>query len=416
LYELLTRERLYQNGDLSEAARRVLHEPPPDVGELRSDVPPALAALLFELLAKEPGLRPSSAGEVADRLEAIEAMGRAEQGPFPVGAYLAAQFAERSTARAAQVSAWASRAAELPAPSSHKRRWAAATGLLVAISIGALLWGRGERGGSADGALWAGSWHTCALRQGALHCWGKNSEGQLGDGTTADRRSRQPVKGPHTIRAVGAGAFHTCALGGGQVMCWGRGHQGQLGQAGVEQRLTPAIVNGIAGASAIAAGAAHTCAVHAQGRVACWGSNARGQLGTAPQPEPAFRPQDVPGLQDVGALAARGDSTCAVDHRGRVTCWGSGFDGRPEPSLPREITGVAEARAVAVGMNFACAATARGRVACWGGGNDFGQLGVAPHGPSRPTPKEVDGVTRVTSVVAGGFFACALRDDGGVFC
>lgn len=70
LFELVTLERVY-GGDGLEVARRILDEPPPDLGLARGDAPPELVELAFDLLAKLPDDRPTSAREVADRLEAI---------------------------------------------------------------------------------------------------------------------------------------------------------------------------------------------------------------------------------------------------------------------------------------------------------------------------------------------------------
>ncbi len=82
LYELLVCERLYK-GERDEVFRRICIEPPPDVREVRPDVPDALAELLLELLAKTPGGRPGSAAEVAERLDAIqEALRREGQEPL----------------------------------------------------------------------------------------------------------------------------------------------------------------------------------------------------------------------------------------------------------------------------------------------------------------------------------------------
>jgi hypothetical protein len=73
LYEMLAGQRLYKaaTDDPVSALRRVLDEPPPDIGDVRPDVTPAISELLFELLAKRPEERPDSARDVVDRLEGI---------------------------------------------------------------------------------------------------------------------------------------------------------------------------------------------------------------------------------------------------------------------------------------------------------------------------------------------------------
>ncbi|MFO0681249.1 MAG: protein kinase [Sandaracinus sp.] len=71
LYELLAGERLYRSQDPEETARRILDEPPPDLGEVREDAPPSLVGLLFELLAKDPAERPADGHAVERALEAV---------------------------------------------------------------------------------------------------------------------------------------------------------------------------------------------------------------------------------------------------------------------------------------------------------------------------------------------------------
>jgi serine/threonine-protein kinase len=71
LYEILSGKRLYPGDEVSEVARRILDEPAPDLGGERNDVPDGLVELGFELLAKEPSLRPATAREVASRLDEV---------------------------------------------------------------------------------------------------------------------------------------------------------------------------------------------------------------------------------------------------------------------------------------------------------------------------------------------------------
>ena len=93
LYELLSGQRLYGNTDGFDGTRRILTEPPPDIGEVRSDVPPELVELLFELLAKDRESRPATAAEIAGRLEGILAALIAEEGSVTVADYMDQHFA-----------------------------------------------------------------------------------------------------------------------------------------------------------------------------------------------------------------------------------------------------------------------------------------------------------------------------------
>jgi alpha-tubulin suppressor-like RCC1 family protein len=65
--------------------------------------------------------------------------------------------------------------------------------------------------------------HACArLAKGVVHCWGNNDQGQLGDGTTTERKAPTPVKGLEKATAVAAGQGSTCAIAAGRLYCWGR--------------------------------------------------------------------------------------------------------------------------------------------------------------------------------------------------
>jgi alpha-tubulin suppressor-like RCC1 family protein len=140
---------------------------------------------------------------------------------------------------------------------------------------------------SGVAAIDAGSRHTCALlaATGGLKCWGSNSYGQLGDGTTTTRYGATNVLGLTSgVAAVATGAFHTCVLltATGGVQCWGYNSNGQLGDGTIINRLTPTNVIGLSsGVAALAAGYAHTCVVMAAAGASgeqCWGSGG-GRLG-----------------------------------------------------------------------------------------------------------------------------------------
>src|SRR5215203_4518933 len=74
LYEMLTGRSPFRGGNALDTLKRVLTETPTSLGVLRPDLPPPLAALVDELLAKNRGSRPESAADVARRLAEIEAL------------------------------------------------------------------------------------------------------------------------------------------------------------------------------------------------------------------------------------------------------------------------------------------------------------------------------------------------------
>src|SRR5207253_2450787 len=88
----------------------------------------------------------------------------------------------------------------------------------------------------------------CAvLQNGTAQCWGYNSNGQIGDGTTSNQYAPAAVSGVATaIGAVAAGNNDSCVLlQGGIVKCWGMNTYGELGIGTTADARTPTMVLGI---------------------------------------------------------------------------------------------------------------------------------------------------------------------------
>lgn len=144
--------------------------------------------------------------------------------------------------------------------------------------------------------------HACGLVSptdsdtAAAFCWGNNTSGQLGWGTTSERELPGPVVGlPGGVDAVAPGYDHTCALVAGKVYCWGSNASGKLG-GGTKQLASsiPAEVPGLSGIVAIGAGTLHTCAFRSPTEIYCWGANDFGQLGNGDTAmQPAYTPSPV---------------------------------------------------------------------------------------------------------------------------
>ena len=233
-------------------------------------------------------------------------------------------------------------------------------------------------------AVSAGQAFNCALlHDGTVHCWGFNSQGQLGDGSTSIRLVPVAVPGLEDVAGLATGSIHTCALlGNGQVWCWGSNSQGQLGDGTTTNRFALTQVVGLPSAVAVAGGQGHTCALLADGTARCWGRNDHGQLGigiTGNMTVPVA-PLDLSGTV---LIAAGGTHTCSSLVSGEVRCWGdngahqashlSGDQLSPVTVVLSSLVPLRSVIAIAGGVH-SCALQSNGAPYCWGD-NSFGQLG-----------------------------------------
>ncbi len=266
--------------------------------------------------------------------------------------------------------------------------------------------------------LAVGDRHTCAVRaSGAVACWGDNSSRQVGHDAGTESPLPAPVPGVREAVQVTAGQVHSCALlASGKATCWGSSESGQLGDGNVDGRSMPPVPVHATGMQLVqlSASTTHTCALNRMGQVACWGRNDRGQIGDSTSSAHRPSPVLVRGLSHVTQIASGPSHGCAVRVKGDVLCWGSSEGAAKDAGKPVAIPGLSDVVQIGAGASHTCARTSDGRALCWGS-NEHGQIGV--EGRSRqPQPAPVSELEGVALIAVGRRHNCALTETRQVVC
>ena len=172
-----------------------------------------------------------------------------------------------------------------------------------------------------------------------LKCWGYNTLGQLGIGSTISQTTPQTVNlgigRTATAFSLGLSGTNACAtLDNGSLKCWGRNTYGELGIGGTTGYsvvyTTPQAVDLGTGRTAVSVsmGGSHTCAILDDGSLKCWGQGSSGQLGIGSVADSTI-PQSVNlGTGRIAVSVSTGYShTCVILDDGTLKCWGNGYSG-----------------------------------------------------------------------------------------
>ncbi len=195
----------------------------------------------------------------------------------------------------------------------------------------------------------AGGSHSLALQRGGkVWAWGYNVAGQLGDGTTQARPRAVPVLSEagsgqlSGVAQLAAGWYHSLALlPDGTVLSWGRNADGELGDGTRTARSRPVRVRGLAKVRFIAAGVDFSAAITQDGSLWAWGRNGRGQLGNGSTQSSAV-PQRVLGedgtpLSNIVSVSLGSEFALALRSDGVALAWGSNQDGQLAQNTDRQV-------------------------------------------------------------------------------
>jgi alpha-tubulin suppressor-like RCC1 family protein len=282
---------------------------------------------------------------------------------------------------------------------------------------------QGLSGVVAIGAGWS---HSLAVKSdGSVWGWGDNTYGQLGNNATTSAQ-KVPVQatGLSGATAVAGGLQHSLVLkSDGTVWAYGLNSDGRLGDGSTAQRLIPVQSTGLTGVISISAGAYHSLAVTASETAYGWGANNSWQLGLG-DTTVRLVPTLISGMSNVVGGASRptrveGGTSHSLALRSDGTVWAWGLnssgqlgDGTTTPrTVPVAVPGLSGATDLAAGATHSLAVTADLTLWAWGS-SQFGQVGNGTTSPQIATPVKVSEpgfawkvATPILSIAPGNYMA-----------
>ncbi len=264
-----------------------------------------------------------------------------------------------------------------------------------------------------------GEGFICAVSEGQVYCWGvgpRTGRGSNSDTTVPTAVVTSGVLNGKTVTDIATGAGHACVIADGAVYCWGLNGPsnpdvpgGQLGNGTVIDSNVPVAVSNGPGTAlngkvmvAVAAGGQSSCALDNAGQVYCWGYNNAGQLGngntgatTSTSVPNAVLPGAMAGVPAV-AIAGGGQLFCAIGSNGRAYCWGNGGNGSMgngtttfRNPAPVATNVMGDVNLTTLGVGIQKACATGGGIGYCWGHNADGQLGIGGTNSSNPSPLPV---------------------------
>ncbi|MFN8534578.1 MAG: Calx-beta domain-containing protein [Dehalococcoidia bacterium] len=279
-------------------------------------------------------------------------------------------------------------------------------------------------------AVAAGKEFSLALdSEGRVWSWGRNTDGQLGNGSKGGFVPTPAVVGfgqTRFITSIAAGERFSLAANSDGVWAWGNNAYGQLGNGTYQGSTSPVAVQSIENVTKLAAGRTHALALVDGGLVWSWGYNAFGQLGDYttmdhPSPTVALIHSRTGVLERAKDIAAGGLHSVVLDLNNNLITFGwnqygqlgNHASGRDVNYVPVHLKGdLPRFKAVAAGSVHSLAVAEDGTLYAWG--RDLsGQLGIPNSTGNWNYPVKVPGLANLAGIAAGWSASYAVADEQG---
>ncbi|SHG14147.1 RCC1 domain-containing protein [Chryseobacterium vrystaatense] len=253
----------------------------------------------------------------------------------------------------------------------------------------------------ADGTLWA---------------WGSNSNGQLGDGTTVDRKVPIQIGTGNNWLKIDTKDYYTVAIKtDGTLWTWGKNHNGQLGDGTEVDKYIPTQIGTATNWQSMSAGSNHTLAIKTDGTLWGWGGNFYGQLGNGTTIDTTV-PTQIGTATNWQSITSGIFHTVAIKTDGTLWAWGNNVYGQlgdgttTNKKVPTQIGNAANWKSVDAGDHYSMGLRTDGTLWTWGI-NYNGQLGDGTT-TQKDSPIQIGTATNWQSTAAGNRFAFATRTNG----
>jgi alpha-tubulin suppressor-like RCC1 family protein len=260
---------------------------------------------------------------------------------------------------------------------------------------------------------------TLAIKNdGTLWAWGRNINGQVGDGTNIDRNLPTKIGNNNDWKFVVAGRQHSLAIkNDGTLWAWGSNSQGELGDGTTVSKNIPTKIGNDTDWKSIAAGYRYTIALKNDGTLWTCGDNDWGQLGNG---KPYISTNVLSKIGDSNnwlLISTRISTSSAIQKDGTLWTWGNNQQGQlgngdvdHNVTVPTQIGIDKNWKQIASGDLNSSALKTDGTLWTWGL-NDYGQLGDGTY-IDKFTPTQIGNATDWESIYTGGGHSGALKSDG----
>lgn len=255
---------------------------------------------------------------------------------------------------------------------------------------------------------------------GKLYGWGHNALGQLGLGNDVTNKATPVILALDgaNIVAIDSGHGHTVALmKDGRIYTFGDNRYGQLGDGSTSNRRVPTLLStAVTSPVSVQCGDNATYVLTTTGAVYSFGQNTYGQLGHGTTTD-VKNPTLIPSLTNIRALDTMSNHVLAVDTSGAVYAFGDnryaqlGLGNRTSRNIPTKLIGLSAVHRVRAGDKNTLIELTDGNIIT-AGDNSYYQLGTG-NNTATVTKQTITTVTDITQLLITEDTMALVKKDGG---